>query len=312
MNYIIFDMEWNQPVVKELVVKKPIYLIGEIIQIGAVKLIKNNSEFKVVSTFKQTIKPQYYKKMNSAVKRITNLSNKDLQKGNPFKRAIEDFKEFCGINNNESVCFITWGFDDIPMLKDNLALHNCDESWIKNEYNLQVTFNAQVTGETNQYSLEKAMEQLNITSDKIAHDALNDAIFTTKVFNMLNMEIGFAQYEQNLKFMQNTLDAQVTELFGFNGFKDATDSEKIKLFICPDCNKKIKSKEIISCGTDRKITMVDCPNCGDFFVKMKIKMERDMTYSIRRILKKADDEKRDYYNKRLKKHNEFIKKQKSN
>lgn len=37
MNYIVFDMEWNQAFTNKRMVRTPVVLYGEIIQIGAVK-----------------------------------------------------------------------------------------------------------------------------------------------------------------------------------------------------------------------------------------------------------------------------------
>ena len=37
MNYIVFDLEWNQPLYAGMQKKHPVYLEGEIIEIGAVK-----------------------------------------------------------------------------------------------------------------------------------------------------------------------------------------------------------------------------------------------------------------------------------
>ena len=60
MNYIILDMEWNQPFYKERALLKPVYLRGEIVQIGAVKL---DEKFQFVDSFKLSIRPRFYKKM---------------------------------------------------------------------------------------------------------------------------------------------------------------------------------------------------------------------------------------------------------
>ncbi len=38
MEYVAFDLEWNQPESAEEFIKEPISFPGEIIQIGAVKL----------------------------------------------------------------------------------------------------------------------------------------------------------------------------------------------------------------------------------------------------------------------------------
>lgn len=58
MNYIIFDLEWNQPMDERSTVLKPVYLSGEIVEIGAVKL---NDQFCPVDELRLYITPKYYK-----------------------------------------------------------------------------------------------------------------------------------------------------------------------------------------------------------------------------------------------------------
>ena len=38
MNYIVIDLEWNQPLSPQRMIREPFNLGGEIIQIGAVKI----------------------------------------------------------------------------------------------------------------------------------------------------------------------------------------------------------------------------------------------------------------------------------
>ena len=56
MNYIVLDMEWNQPFNMKSMVKKPLMLHGEIVQIGAVKLDGN---YHILDTFKIMVSPKY-------------------------------------------------------------------------------------------------------------------------------------------------------------------------------------------------------------------------------------------------------------
>lgn len=72
MDYIIFDLEWNQPPVENEIVTHPVFLTGEIIEIGAVKL---NECFEQVDELRLYIKPQYYTKMHH---RVASLSRNDL------------------------------------------------------------------------------------------------------------------------------------------------------------------------------------------------------------------------------------------
>lgn len=50
------DMEWNQVLTFSEMVKDPVFLTGEIIQIGAIKL---NQTLEVVDSFNERIAPQY-------------------------------------------------------------------------------------------------------------------------------------------------------------------------------------------------------------------------------------------------------------
>ena len=60
MNYIVMDLEWNQAISQKFVKTKPVYLSGEIIEIGAVKV---DEEFNIIDSYKQYVKPNFYKKI---------------------------------------------------------------------------------------------------------------------------------------------------------------------------------------------------------------------------------------------------------
>ena len=57
MNFIVFDLEWNQPASWDAAIHDPIYLSGEIIEIGAVKL---NEEFQTVDELRLFVIPQHH------------------------------------------------------------------------------------------------------------------------------------------------------------------------------------------------------------------------------------------------------------
>lgn len=72
-------------------VKDPVFLTGEIIQIGAIKL---NQTLEVVDSFNERIAPQYYTELHPKVAEITKLSNRDLQKGKGFHWNLEKLRDF--------------------------------------------------------------------------------------------------------------------------------------------------------------------------------------------------------------------------
>ena len=87
VNYIILDLEWNQPFNMKMMVKEPIMLSGEIIQIGAVKL---DEGFHLVDTFKIMVTPKYYRTMHKKVSKLTNIKTEDLQYGFPTQGIVPD------------------------------------------------------------------------------------------------------------------------------------------------------------------------------------------------------------------------------
>lgn len=186
MQYIVLDMEWNQPLNSKRRIKKPVVLYGEIIQIGAIKLDEN---FQVVDAFKITVAPRYYTKMNRFVSRLTSITADTLQYGLPFPTAFEHFSAWCG----QDFSFLTWGSDDIDMLRDNMLLYGLSAEWIPRSYNLQAIFDDQITREKRQLSLSYAMEKVGETPLE-AHDALNDARNTARLCLHMDMERGLAEY----------------------------------------------------------------------------------------------------------------------
>ena len=73
MNYIVFDLEWNQcPYGKERENKK---IPFEIIEIGAVKL---NEERKEIERFQQVIRPTVYHRLHFRTKEILNIDQETL------------------------------------------------------------------------------------------------------------------------------------------------------------------------------------------------------------------------------------------
>ena len=91
MNYIVFDLEWNQcPYGKERENKK---LPFEIIEIGALKLDENKN---CADSFHQVVKPAVYKKLHHRTKEILDIKGSDLEQGIPFAEAVNKFIKWCG------------------------------------------------------------------------------------------------------------------------------------------------------------------------------------------------------------------------
>ena len=199
MNYIVLDMEWNQPWPGSPSSKKvlPVQIRGEILQIGAVRVTE---EQFVADEFQVLIKPKYYKRLNRRVSKLTGIKETDLRdRGVSMEKAIADFKAWCG----EDVIFLTWGFDDITILRENLQLYGLEDSWVNRWYNAQMIFNAQTDGSSSQKALKTAMEIFGIEATRPAHDALGDAYHTALICAKLDLNRGIMEYGQAVKSHEN-------------------------------------------------------------------------------------------------------------
>ena len=184
MDYIVLDMEWNQPWPGSPSSQKqlPVAIRGEIIQIGAVRVTEAG---QVADEFQIMVRPKVYRHLNRRVSKLTGIKETRLrEEGVPFPEAVERFRGWCG----EDITFLTWGFDDIGILRENLRLYGLDESWTGRWYNAQMIFNAQTDGSTSQKALKTAMEICGIEASRPAHDALGDAYHTALICARLDLE----------------------------------------------------------------------------------------------------------------------------
>ena len=95
MNYIVLDMEWNQPWPGSPSAQKvlPVQIRGEIIQIGAVRL---SADQQVQDEFQVLIRPKYYRHLNRRVSKLTGIKDARLKaEGIPFKEAMRQFMDWC-------------------------------------------------------------------------------------------------------------------------------------------------------------------------------------------------------------------------
>lgn len=121
MNYIVLDLEWNQPLSPQRMVREPFNLGGEIIQFGAVK-IDSLRDLNIIDKYSEIVRPVFYTKMNKNVTEVTDLTDEVIEQGRPFEVVCNEFLDWCG----DDSAFITWSNNDIYMLEDNMVIHDMD------------------------------------------------------------------------------------------------------------------------------------------------------------------------------------------
>ncbi len=290
MNYIILDMEWNQAISKSETITAPIRLSGEIIQIGAVK---TDEKFKFIDKFNAYILPRFYTVMNRHVQKITGISEELLSVGKPFADVYKEFINWCG---NE-FSFITWGCDDIPMLRDNLIIHEI-ETPVFNYYNLQVIFKNQVDNSREQWALSDAVSKLGININAEVHDALNDAVFTYRICEKLDMKKGVSEYAS---FKPERREAIETKVFqNINKHRKSLEAAGITSVNCPLCGLPLALREWLYFENGKQSTLGFCAEHGEFFIKIRSERVSDSRNVIRTIYR-SDERARKAYSRNIKK-----------
>ncbi len=178
MNYIVFDLEWNQSSDK---FNRDLGLPFEILEIGAVKL---NRRFKVVDRFEVIIKPQIYHYIHYITTKIVHLTKEELENGKPFPVAMSEFLEWCG---NDYI-FCIWGTSDITELQRNMMYYGMDmlaDGPLK-YYDIQKLYSIAYEDGKKRRALETAVDTLGIEKDIPFHRAYDDACYTARVFKRIN------------------------------------------------------------------------------------------------------------------------------
>ncbi len=298
MNYIVLDLEWNQAYVqKAIAVQKRLSarLRGEVIQIGAVKLDENGN---ICGSYSINVKPKYFCKIHRHVMSLTGITQEMMDMGTPLDRAIESFFSFCG----EDAIFLTWGPDDIPMLKDNMVIHSIKTDKLDASYDLQVIFNAQTDGAKQQRSLEFAMEHFGIEQTLPAHDALNDAYFTALVAQKLNLAEGIKICEKRVgEFLLDETygDSNIGE-DGYVEISEFLETEDATLKVCPICQKEINcTKKTLHCKGHKYVTLHECEKDGKLFLNVKMLKNFDESWRAHKTVTFADEDAIADYERRL-------------
>ena len=244
MNYIVFDLEWNQC---------PGGRAGEhprmpfeIIEIGAVRL---DEEFKLTGEFRRLVKPKLYTKLHRYIKDILSYDEEVLKsEGVPFKEACSDFLEWCDEGSEDGYLFCTWGPSDLHTLQNNMDFYNMPRmKFPLRFYDVQQIYAEKYSRTHSVCKLEKAIDYLNLNEDRPYHAAINDAYYTARV--MQDGGLGdfeekyvYDTYRHPKKSNQNIHDFHdgiFEEILGeYGSKKDALSDKHVTDIRCSHCGKK--------------------------------------------------------------------------
>ena len=276
MQYIVLDMEWNQAWPGSSAARAMPGLHGEIIQIGAVRLLEDQT---VADEFQILVRPRFFRRLNKMISTLTGIKEARLKaEGVPFPEAVARFQDWCG---GEAV-FLAWGFDDAGIMRDNLRVHRLPDDWTARWYNAQMIFNAQTDGSSSQRALNTAMEMLDIPTSRPAHDALGDAYHTALICAKLNLERGIEEYRKAVKNHEDGFHGAELEgcvqrkvIHGYMNRADALTRLGGEENLCPLCGAQMEAGHWIAQRGQRYMNLSICREHGKFLVRIRLQAEAD-------------------------------------
>lgn len=267
MQYVVMDMEWNQPLSFESHIFKAVgdKLLFEVIQIGAVKL---NDSFEIVDTISLPVKPTHYVKIHPRIRRMTGLEAGILDDAPYFCEAVEQFAAWCG----EDYVLLTWGCDDVSVLQQNIDFFECGTP-LPALYDIQVLFSDVFSYGKDRKGLSFAMEQLGIEqeAEKEFHNAQHDAYYTALVFQKLPDRQNVLKYKETPKKLihMERRDKKMRNRKKYPSLKAAFESSEAKSALCPVCKQKtVQDGRYIRQAGDKYAGLLTCETHGAVFCQL--------------------------------------------
>lgn len=180
MNYIVFDLEWNQSNAGASSVEGFPF---EIIEIGAVKLTGNGA---LDGEFNELIRPLVYKEMHRITGKIIHLTMEELKFSRTFPEVAARFERWCG---KEEFLYCTWGTLDLMELQRNrkyydmAPLSDRPMPYLDVQKLFALTFDK--LDVRKRRALQDAVDYLQIEKHVPFHRAFSDAYYTGKVLQVI-------------------------------------------------------------------------------------------------------------------------------
>lgn len=295
MHYIVLDLEWNQALSRETVRNQGFPLMGEIIQIGAVRLLTDGT---ICDSLRLIVSPKYYRKMHWNVRKLTGITTEILENGIPFPMAYEQLMAWCG----EDFAFLTWGPDDIPMLHSNLRLHGIDASGFPPFYDLQKLFHRTISSQKQQWSLADALQHLGIQNVHPPHDALNDALNAAMICPYLPMEDAIAHYHDMHTQKTVCTAGVIADTFQYASYEDMIRQNRNLRLSCTMCGQTVRPDKWVRRASGKRITIATCPCGAKYLISLRWK-EDPIQHSItaHRIFVPSTEEQESTYRRAIRK-----------
>ena len=172
MNFIIYDLEatcWEY--------KSP-SLISETIEIGAIKI---NSYGEELGSYNRFIKPVINPYLSPFCKRLTSITQEDVDRSGYFPKVIKEFKDWIGVGEEEYL-LCSWGSFDKKILIADSDYHNEESEWLDFHINLKAQYQ-NLKRLNRPCGLKNAIKRAGMEFTGIHHRGISDAENLTKIFS---------------------------------------------------------------------------------------------------------------------------------
>ncbi len=278
MEYIIFDLEWDN-----VFYKKEKRFINQILQIGAVRL---NEDFKIINSFTATVRSAISKKVTNRFAALTGITTEKMLEGIPLDNAVKKFNEF----SKGADVTMTWSDSDLYTIVENEKLLSGIGFNMNYYLDLQKLVQAKMREKgyesKNQVSLEGAAEFFGISTEELSmHTALDDSTvcaellklcYNEEFFNSLLRDTKNPEFYRQLHF----------KAYPITDINDAALDKTQFNFSCPSCQCKVNRISKWKYRNRWFSAPFKCPECGEVYIgRVYAKMTFDGVSYKRRIKK---------------------------
>ena len=171
MNFIVLDLEatcWQGNDMNRR---------QEIIELAAYSV---NGYREWNDSFQRFIKPKEHPRLSAYCTELTSITQDQINKAKRFDAVFIDFQEWLESHDHPQL-LCTWGSKDIPMIREECAVHDLDCSFLPQAINLKSQY-AQMHQLGKEVGLIKALDYTGIDFEGSHHRAVDDAYNTARLF----------------------------------------------------------------------------------------------------------------------------------
>jgi sporulation inhibitor KapD len=193
---LFLDFEFSMPE-KEEKVKG---FISEIIEAGIVSVVDG----KVEKTFNAFVRPEFQPVLTDRCKEFLGIRQEEVDQGISFTELLDVISGLV----RENTTIVTWGNMDLVMLRKSCELRGIVLPFRARELDLSMEY-MNFYGDRNQTGLMKALRELGKTTERRHHRALDDALTTFEIFQLI---------EKDKKYLEKPESPCIGDLIDLSGF----------------------------------------------------------------------------------------------